>query len=124
MNTIETTSAPAAAGPYSQAISANGLIFCSGQLGIDPATGKVPGVGAAAQAEQALKNIAAVLLAAGSGMDKVVKATLFLTDMNEFSAVNEIYARAFGGHKPARSCVEVAALPKGAKVEVEVTALA
>ena len=124
MNFIETSSAPAAIGPYSQAIAANGFIFCSGQLGIDPATGKIPGVGAGAQAEQALKNLAAVLLAAGSGMDKVVKTTVFLTDMNEFAAVNEVYANAFGTHKPARSCVEVAALPKGAKVEIEAMALA
>ena len=123
MKKITTSSAPAAIGPYSQAISANGFVFCSGQLGVDPATGAMVGCDAAAQATQALDNVSAVLEAAGSDMGRVVKTTVFLADMADFAAVNEVYAAAFGVARPARSCVAVAALPKGAKVEIEAIAL-
>ena len=121
MKTIETKNAPAAIGPYSQAIAANGLIYTSGQIPIDPATGVIKASGIAPQARQAIQNLAAVLEAAGSGLDKVVKTTCFLTDINDFAVFNEIYAELFPG-KPARSCVEVANLPKGALVEIEAVA--
>ena len=124
MQKITTNSAPSAIGAYSQAIVAHGFVFCSGQLGIDPMTGELVAGDAAAQAAQAMKNISALLDAAGSGMCNIVKATIFLTDMADFAAVNEVYARALGDVRPARSCVFVAALPKGARVEIEVLALA
>lgn len=124
MRKITTSSAPSAIGPYSQAISTGGFVFCSGQLGMDPATGGMVSGGAAEQASQALKNVAAVLAAGGSSLDKVVKTTLFLVDMADFASVNEVYAAAFGTARPARSCVAVAALPRGAKVEIDVIALA
>ena len=121
MKTIETNSAPAAIGPYAQAIAANGLIYTSGQIPIDPATGAIEATDIAGQARQAIRNLAAVLEAAGSGLDRVVKTTCFLTDINDFAAFNEIYAELFPG-KPARSCVEVSKLPKGALVEIEAVA--
>ena len=121
MKTIETKNAPAAIGPYSQGIAANGLIYTSGQIPIDPATGAIEASDIAGQARQAIHNLAAVLEAAGSGLDRVVKTTCFLTDINDFAVFNEIYAELFPG-KPARSCVEVSKLPKGALVEIEAVA--
>ena len=121
MNIIETKKAPAAIGPYSQAITTGGLIFTSGQIPIDPASGSIAANDIAGQARQAIQNLAAVLEAAGSGLDKVVKTTCFLTDINDFAVFNEIYAELFPG-KPARSCVEVSNLPKGALVEIEAVA--
>ena len=121
MKTIETKNAPAAIGPYAQAIAANGLIYTSGQIPINPATGAIEASDIALQARQAIRNLAAVLEAAGSGLDKVVKTTCFLTNMDDFALFNEIYAELFPG-KPARSCVEVSKLPKGALVEIEAVA--
>ena len=119
---ITTTAAPGAIGPYSQAIEANGLIFVSGQIPLDPATGAfVPG-GVEVQAEQSLKNLKAVLEAAGCSLADVVKTTVFLTNMGDFAAVNEVYARFFTAECPARSAVQVGALPKGALVEIEAIA--
>ncbi len=123
IKSISTNSAPAAVGPYSQAIEANGFVFCSGQLGLDPKTGQLAADDVAGQAAQALENIAVILAAAGSGINKVVKATVFIVDIKEFSSVNDVYASAFSVPFPARSCVEVSALPKGAKVEIEVVAV-
>lgn len=117
-----TSNAPEAIGPYSQAVEANGLIFCSGQLPINPATGNIEVVGAAEQTMRVLLNLRAVLEAAGSGLDRVVKTTVFLTDIGDFPAVNKVYAEMFGNHKPARSTVQVARLPKCAKVEIEAIA--
>ncbi len=119
---LSTDKAPAAIGPYSQAVWAGDLLFCSGQIPIDPATGTLVEGDAATQAERVLKNIRALLEAAGLGMAHVVKTTVFATDMGEFGAVNEVYARFFSEEPPARSFVQVAALPKGAKVEIEVVA--
>ena len=121
MNIIETKKAPAAIGPYSQAITTGGLVFTSGQIPIDPASGSIAANDIAGQARQAIQNLAVVLEAAGSGLDKVVKTTCFLTDINDFAVFNEIYAELFPG-KPARSCVEVSNLPKGALVEIEAVA--
>ncbi len=115
--------APAAIGPYAQAIAANGMVVTSGQLPIDPATGAFP-EGIAAQTKQSLTNVKAILAEAGTGMDQVIKTTVFLSDMNNFGAMNEVYATFFSeGNFPARSAVEVARLPKDALVEIEVTAL-
>lgn len=119
---IETNAAPAAIGPYSQAIRTDSLVYSAGQVGADPATGALMD-GVTAQAEQALRNLAAVLGAAGTGLDRVVKTTIFLVDMGDFSSVNEVYARHFSPPYPARSTIAVAALPKGAQVEIEVIAL-
>ena len=120
---IATTNAPSAIGPYSQAISANGMVYTSGQLPIDPATGAFP-EGIAAQTRQSLTNVKAILAEAGLGMDRVVKTTVFLSDMNNFVAMNGVYAEFFSeGSYPARSAVEVARLPKDALVEIEVIAV-
>jgi 2-iminobutanoate/2-iminopropanoate deaminase len=113
--------APAAVGPYSHAVRAGKTLYASGQLGIDPVTGALA-EGVEAQARQALNNLSAVLKAAHMGLEDVVKTTVFLTNMGDFAAVNAIYAEAFGETKPARSCVAVAALPKGGLVEVEAIA--
>ena len=121
LNTIHTENAPAAVGPYSQAIRIGNLLLTSGQLGLDPAAGVLP-EGIAAQAEQSLKNIDAILSEAGFAKTDVVKTTVFIRNMGDFGTVNEIYAAYFGDHKPARSCVEVSALPKGGLVEIEVIA--
>ena len=118
---ISTDRAPAAIGPYSQAITLGGLIITSGQLPLDPATGAFP-EGIQAQTRQSLTNVKAILEEAGSGMDKVVKTTVFLSDMNNFGAMNEVYATFFPGNPPARSAVEVARLPKDALVEIEAIA--
>lgn len=119
---IRTDKAPAPIGPYSQAILTEGELFCSGQIAIDPASGELTGGGAAAQADQALRNLGAVLEAAQMGFDNVVKTTIYLIDMNDFAAVNQVYARYFDASKPARSTVAVAALPKGARVEIDAIA--
>ena len=121
MNVIHTEKAPAAIGPYSQGYEINGLVFTSGQIPVDPATGAVP-EGLAAQCEQSCKNVAAILEAAGTGMDRVFKTTCFLQDMGDFAAFNEVYARYFVS-KPARSCVAVKTLPKGVLCEIEAIAL-
>jgi 2-iminobutanoate/2-iminopropanoate deaminase len=118
---ISTESAPAAIGPYSQAILVDGLLFASGQIPLLPETGDVVQGGINEQAEQVMKNIAAVLQAAGSDFSQVIKTTCFLTNMDNFAAFNEVYSRYFTG-KPARSCVAVSALPRGVLVEVEVIA--
>ncbi len=119
---IRTASAPAAIGPYSQATAAGGLLFASGQIAINPKTGELTG-DVRAQARQALENLRAVLEAGGSSLDRVLKVTCFLADMADFGAVNEVYAEYFSKEPPARSAVAVAALPKGAKVEIEAIAL-
>ena len=121
MEKIHTEKAPAAVGPYSQAVKVNGMVYTSGQIALDPATGALAGSTVEEQAEQVMKNLVSVLEAAGTGPEKAVKTLCFLTDMNDFAAFNAVYARYFTG-KPARSCVEVSALPKGAKCEVEVVA--
>ncbi len=120
MKMTHTDNAPAAIGPYSQALTAAGLVFTSGQIPVDPATGAIPR-GIAAQAEQSCKNVGAILAAAGTGFDKVVKTTCFLADIGDFAAFNEVYAKFFTG-KPARSCVAVKDLPKGVLCEVEAIA--
>ena len=120
---IETKKAPGALGPYSQAIKVNGMVYTSGQLGINPETGELPD-DLSAQAHQVFKNLKAVLEAAGTNMDQVVKTLVFLSDMNDFIAVNDIYKQYFTGDYPARSAVEVARLPKDAKLEIEVIATA
>jgi len=121
MKTISTNSAPAAIGPYSQAIAVDGLLFASGQIPLSPETGAVVSGGIKEQAEQVMRNVAAVLAAAGSDFSQAVKTTCFLTSMDDFAAFNEVYAQYFTG-KPARSCVAVSALPRGVLVEVEVIA--
>jgi len=119
---ISTAQAPAAIGPYSQAIRADGYLFCSGQLGLDPATGDLVAGDVGAQAEQALRNLGAVLEAAGLKFGDVVKTTIFLADMADFAAVNGVYGHFVTDPPPARSTVAVAALPKGGRVEIEATA--
>ena len=121
MKKIHTDNAPAAIGPYSQAIVCGGLVFTSGQIPINPESGNIDAEGITAQAEQVMKNLGAVLAEAGSSFAKAVKTTCFLADMADFAAFNEVYAKYFT-EKPARSCVAVKALPKGALVEVEVIA--
>jgi 2-iminobutanoate/2-iminopropanoate deaminase len=120
---IQTENAPAAIGPYSQAIKAGGFVFCSGQVAIDPRTGQFVAGGVAEQTEQVLKNLSAVLEAAGSSLDQVVKTTVFLADMKEFSEMNEVYARFFSEPPPARATVAAAGLPRDARVEIEAVAL-
>ena len=122
VTSVHTTQAPAAVGPYSQAILAGNFLLTSGQLGLDPQSGALP-EGVEAQTEQSLKNIDAILSEAGFGRTDVVKTTVFVRNMADFAAVNRIYETFFGLHKPARSCVEVSALPKGGLVEIEVIAV-
>ncbi len=119
---IQTTSAPTAIGPYSQALIVNDTVYVSGQLPIDPTTGSFAGVDIASQAEQSLKNIQAVLAAEGLTMDNVVKTTVLLKDMSDFAAMNEVYGRFFKGVCPARAAFQVVALPKDALVEIEAIA--
>src|SRR2546422_6115398 len=121
---ITTKDAPQAIGPYSQAIRANGFVFVSGQVAIDPATQQVITGEVAAQTERVLKNLSAILKAAGTGLEKVVRATVFLKNMGDFTAMNEVYARYFSSQPPARSTVEVSGLPKDVLVEIDVIALA
>lgn len=120
--TIHTHQAPAAIGPYSQAIRAGNLVFCSGQLPISPQTGQLSTGSIAEQTEQVMQNVRAVLTAAGASLSDVVKTTIFLADMNDFAAVNETYGKFFQVDPPARSTVQVARLPKDARVEIEVVA--
>ena len=120
---VQTDAAPAAIGPYSQAIRAGGLVFTAGQVGAEPSTGELAD-GVAAQADRALRNLSAVLQAAGTGFDRVLKTTIFLVDMGDFAAVNEVYARHLSPPFPARTTVAIGALPKGGLVEVEMIALA
>lgn len=119
---ISTTNAPAAIGPYSQAIEVNGMIYTSGQIPVDPATGEVP-EGIEAQAEQVMKNVKNLLEAAGTCMENVVKTTVFIKNMDDFGTINAIYANYFAGECPARSCVEVARLPKDVLMEMEAVAV-
>ena len=119
---LTTAGAPAAIGPYTQGIATDGLVFCSGQLGLDPATGDLVEGGVEAEAERALRNLSAVLDAAGLAMADVVKTTIFLADMGDFGAVNAVYQRHMPDPPPARSTVQVAALPKGGRVEIEAIA--
>jgi len=121
---VSTPDAPKAIGPYSQAIKAGGFVFTAGQVALDPASGQVVAGDIAAQTERVLKNLAAVLQAAGSGFEKVARCTVFLKSMNDFAAMNEVYARYFTAAPPARSTVEVARLPKDALVEIDLIALA
>ena len=122
LDTISTTGAPRAIGPYSQAISVNGFVYTAGQVALDPATGELVPGGVVEQTTRALENLRAILAASGTSLSQVVKTTVFLVDMADFGAMNEVYAGAFGSHRPARSTVAVAALPKGARVEIEVIA--
>lgn len=121
---IQTEHAPHAIGPYSQAVKANGFVFASGQIPTDPKTGQFVAGGIAEQTEQVLKNLAAVLEAAGSDLNRVVKTTVFLVDMQEFGTMNEVYGRFFKESPPARATVEAARLPRDARVEIEAIALA
>ncbi len=119
---IHTESAPAAIGPYSQAIVAGDLVFTAGQIPLDPASMEIVGGDVAAQTDRVMKNLAAVLESAGSSLQRVVKTTVFLSDMNDFPTMNEVYGRHFGEHRPARSTVQVARLPKDVRVEIDVIA--
>ena len=119
---VHTDAAPAAIGPYSQAIVTDGWVFCSGQIPLDPATMELLDGDVAQQTDLVLKNLKAVLEAAGASMGTVVKTTVFLSDMNDFAAMNEVYGRHFGDHRPARAAVQAAALPKAVDVEIECVA--
>jgi 2-iminobutanoate/2-iminopropanoate deaminase len=120
---VSTPDAPRAIGPYSQATRANGFLFTAGQVGFDPATGELVDGGIGEQTERVLANLDAILHAAGLELSSVVKTTVFLVDMADFARMNEVYAQAFGDHRPARSTVAVAALPRGARVEIEAVAV-
>ena len=122
LTAVHTANAPAAIGPYSQAVCAGGFVYVSGQIPLDPATGEFAGPDIRTQTRQSLKNIAAILAAAGSGMDRVVKTTVLLKDIGDFAAMNEVYAEAFTAPYPARAAFEAAALPKGVLVEIECVA--
>ena len=124
IETIATENAPKALGPYSQALKAGGFIYCSGQIPINPATNTIEAVTIEDQTRQAITNLKNVLEKAGSSLANVVKTTVFIKDMNDFAALNGVYAELFGDTKPARSCVEVARLPKDVKVEIECIAVA
>jgi 2-iminobutanoate/2-iminopropanoate deaminase len=124
IETIATEKAPQALGPYSQALKAGGFIWCSGQIPINPATNTIEAVTIEEQTRQVLSNVQNVLAAAGASLRDVVKTTVFIKDMNDFAALNAVYAEIFGETKPARSCVEVARLPKDVKVEIECVAVA
>ncbi len=121
-NVINTKNAPAAIGPYSQAIAVNGMVYTSGIIPVDPETGVIP-EGSAAQAKQALSNLANLLEAASTSMENVIKTTVFIKEMDDFAAINEVYQTFFHGDYPARSCVEVARLPKDVLIEIEAVAL-
>jgi 2-iminobutanoate/2-iminopropanoate deaminase len=123
MQTVHTDNAPAAIGPYSQAVVANGFVFTAGQVPFDPQTMQLVDGDIGAQTEQVMKNLRAILQQAGADLSTVVKTTVFLKDMNDFAAMNEVYARHFGDHKPARSTVQVARLPRDASVEIECVAV-
>ena len=119
---VKTDGAPGAIGPYSQAISVDGWLFCSGQIPLDPETGELVGGDIGQQTDRVLRNLAAVLEAAGGSLDRVVKTTVFLADMGDFGGMNEVYARHFGDHRPARAAVAVRTLPKNVDVEIEAVA--
>ena len=122
--TIATTSAPAAIGPYAQAVRAGDTTYCSGQIALDPESGELVGKGdAAAQTRQVMANLLSVLAAAGHGVTEIVKCTIFLADMNDFAVVNGIYAEALGGHRPARATVEVSRLPRDVRLEIDAIAV-
>ncbi|MCC6451455.1 MAG: RidA family protein [Acidobacteria bacterium] len=120
---VATEKAPGAIGPYSQAIKANGMVFCSGQIPIDPATGNFVSEDVAEQTEQVLKNLGEVLAAAGASFQTVVKTSVFLADMNDFAAMNEVYGRYFDSNKPARATVQAARLPRDCRVEIDCIAV-
>jgi 2-iminobutanoate/2-iminopropanoate deaminase len=120
---VTTDHAPKAIGPYSQAITAGGFVFTAGQVALDPQSGEVVGTTAAEQTEQVLRNLSAVLTAAGTSLQQVVKTTVYLADMADFTAMNEVYGRHFGSHKPARSTVAAAGLPKSVRVEIDAVAV-
>lgn len=119
---VSTDNAPAAIGPYSQAVVSGGLVFTAGQIPLDPASGELVGGGVAAETEQVLRNLSAVLDAAGSGLDRVIKTTVYLADMGDFVAMNEVYGRFFPQQPPARAAIQAAALPKGVRVEIDCVA--
>ena len=123
LGVVSTDGAPKAIGPYSQAITTDGWIFTAGQVALDPASGNLVGTTVTEQTEQVFKNLKAVLAAAGTSLDTVVKTTVYLADMADFAQMNEVYARHFGSHKPARSTVQAAGLPKAARVEIDVIAV-
>jgi len=122
VRTVVTENAPKAIGPYSQAVVVEGVVYTAGQIPLDPASGAIVGTSTAEQAEQVLRNLAAILEAAGSGLDLVVKTTVYLADMADFPALNEVYARHFTSHKPARTTIQAAALPKAVRVEIDAIA--
>ena len=123
IETVTTDKAPGAIGPYSQAIKAGGMVFCSGQIPIDPSTGEFVSELVAEQTEQVLKNLSEVLAAAGTSLSSVVKTSVFLADMNDFAEMNEVYSRYFSENKPARATVAAAGLPRGARVEIDCIAV-
>jgi 2-iminobutanoate/2-iminopropanoate deaminase len=123
LGVVATDAAPKAIGPYSQAITTDGLVFTAGQVALDPKSGELVGTTTAQQTEQVLQNLQAVLAAAGTSLDNVVKTTVYLADMADFAQMNEVYAKHFGTHKPARSTVQAAGLPKAARVEIDVIAV-
>lgn len=120
---VATDAAPQAIGPYSQGIVVDGMVYTAGQIALDPRTAQLVGATTAEQTEQVLRNLAAVLAAAGSSLSRVVRTTVYLADMADFPAMNEVYARHFGAHKPARSTIAAAGLPKGARVEIDAVAV-
>ena len=122
VSTVLTEQAPKAIGPYSQAIVSDGTVFTAGQIALDPKTGVIVGTTTAEQTDQALKNLEAILTSAGSSLALVVKTTVYLLDMADFPAMNEVYAKHFGAHKPARTTIQAAALPKAARVEIDAIA--
>jgi 2-iminobutanoate/2-iminopropanoate deaminase len=123
LHAVSTDKAPKAIGPYSQAVVADNVVYTAGQVALDPTSGELVGTSVAEQTEQVLKNIAAVLAASGASLGQVVKTTVYLADMADFSAMNEVYARHFGGHRPARSTIQAAGLPRGARVEIDAVAV-
>jgi 2-iminobutanoate/2-iminopropanoate deaminase len=124
MKTISTPDAPAAIGPYSQAMTLDNLVFTAGQIALDPATMEIVPGDVAAQTERVMKNLAAILASAGAGLGSILKTTVYLADMNDFAAMNEVYGRHLGDHRPARSTVEVVRLPKDVLVEIDAIAFA
>lgn len=122
MKAISTKDAPGAIGPYVQGVRSGGWIFVSGQIGLDPKTGRIVDGGIAAETRRALENVSGILSEAGASLERVVRATVYLIDLEEFDAMNRVYEEVFGNHRPARVCVEVSRLPKGARVEIDAIA--